>query len=89
MHIITEKVPDGKLVRIKVSFENNTIKTIQITGDFFVHPESAIEKLEQCLAGIDTQNIKKTLDEKIAQDKIEIIGFTSNDIARMIEQVKL
>ena len=38
----TEKVPGGKLLRIKVDYEDK-INTVVITGDFFAHPEECIQ----------------------------------------------
>lgn len=89
MLVITEKVPGGKLVRIKVSLDNNEIKNIQITGDFFMHPESGVEILEQQLQNTKITNIKKKIDETVAAHNIQIIGFTSDDIARMVQSTEV
>ena len=54
-----EKVEGGKLLVIKVDF-GDKIEKVDITGDFFAHPEESIKEIEKRLAGI-----KKDFDEKI------------------------
>ena len=46
----TYKVPQGKLLKISIEFDekNNVIRDIRITGDFFAYPEEAIELMENC-----------------------------------------
>ncbi len=90
MHtIITEKIPSGKLVRIKIDFDK-TINKIQITGDFFLHPEDTIEKLEKSLKGIDVsaapQLFEQKLSETLLKNNAELIGVTAADLARIIHQ---
>ncbi len=45
------KVQGGKLIRVEcdVHERSNTILRLIITGDFFLHPEEAIEELESSL----------------------------------------
>lgn len=44
-----------KMVRIRLNYssQSRTIISIRITGDFFMHPEDAIEGLEMGLRGAD------------------------------------
>ena len=62
------KVPNGKLLKIFIDFnvKKNTIKSINITGDFFAYPEESIELIEKNL-----KNVK--LDRSILLDKINLI----------------
>ena len=46
------KVPGGKLLNAKVSFDKK-IKKVQLTGDFFAYPEEGILWIESALVGID------------------------------------
>lgn len=50
------KVPGGKLLRVRLTLDETTspprIATLQIHGDFFMHPEDAIEDLEGRLIGV-------------------------------------
>ncbi len=45
------KVPGGKLIRVRVWHRNGIIEKVRFHGDFFIHPEEAIEELEEDLEG--------------------------------------
>ena len=82
------KVSGGKLLKLFFSFneKNNSFNSIQISGDFFCHPESGIEQIENFLKGkkIDDQlvlNLEKFLKEK----KIELYGFAPKDLLQAIQ----
>ncbi|OQA61826.1 MAG: hypothetical protein BWY40_00445 [bacterium ADurb.Bin270] len=45
------KVHGGKMLRAKVCVEDGKIKDAMITGDFFLHPEEDISKIEKLFAG--------------------------------------
>lgn len=57
------KVPNGKLLKIFLDESRGQIVNIRITGDFFVHPEESIEKLEDALIG-------SQLEEEFLANKI-------------------
>ena len=86
--VATEKVPGGKLVRVKVDFDK-TINSLQITGDFFLHPEDALEEMEKNVIGadvnVDDRFLKNKLDEVIQKHKVMLVGVSSDDIARLIK----
>jgi lipoate-protein ligase A len=80
------KVPGGKLVRIALSRENHKICTIKITGDFFLHPESTLDKIEEKLVGavLHEPELRKRIESVIAENRAILIGATPADIARAI-----
>jgi len=84
------KIPDGKLLKIFLQFENNKINSIKITGDFFLHPEEGIEKIEQELIGVEIENGKiiEKIDETVKENKIELFGINSEGICRAILMAK-
>ena len=86
--VATEKVAGGKLVRVKVDFDK-VINSIQITGDFFLHPEDAVEGMENAIVGSDVdvsqEVLKNKLDEVIEKYDVMLVGFSSEDIARLIK----
>ena len=76
----------GKLVRIELSFDSefHTIDSIKITGDFFLHPEETLERLEEGLAG-------EKLEKNILKNKIQLIlknsqfyGFDVESLSNVI-----
>ncbi len=76
----------GKLVKIELAYilKSMRIKKIKITGDFFLHPEETIEKLEESLVGVK-------LEKKCVKNKIESVlknsqfyGFDVNSLSNAI-----
>ena len=87
MKTIDYKVPNGKMLKIKLETEGEEIKSVVILGDFFLHPESTIEDIENALAGckIDIQNITATIKEVLESSNSLLIGAQPSDIAKAIE----
>lgn len=85
----SKKVPQGKLVRLKLDFDSK-INSIQINGDFFLHPEEAITKIESSIIGSNVSDSIESFDEKISnslkKSNAQFIGLTSNDLAQIIKE---
>ncbi|RLG69865.1 MAG: hypothetical protein DRO11_07085 [Methanobacteriota archaeon] len=75
------KVPGGKLLRVELSVEKNTIKGVKITGDFFMYPEESISLLESTLVGVPYRKdaIRKKLEE-FFKGGVHLIGATPKDL---------
>ncbi len=86
--VSTEKVPGGKLVRVKVYYDD-VITDISITGDFFLHPEESIEKIESALLGLKVndgeEKIASIINEVVKENDIELIGVDAQAIARNVK----
>ncbi|MGY5859157.1 MAG: lipoate protein ligase C-terminal domain-containing protein [Candidatus Thorarchaeota archaeon] len=80
------KVPEGKLVKVKLSISSEKIDRVQILGDFFLHPEETILTIEQFLAGCqkDTKLIEKIIVEKLEDCNATLIGATAADFAKTV-----
>ncbi len=82
------KVPGGKLVIIKIDYTDR-IKSIQILGDFFVHPEESLNMMEKLLVGIRTDASRDEIAGKIRaiaeQRNVEMIGVSPESIADAIK----
>ena len=78
----------GKLVKIDLEYENDAIVKIKIEGDFFLYPEEGREKLERALTGVklDKEMIRNRVDETLTKEKLEVYGFTSEQLADAIIQ---
>ncbi len=83
------KVPGGKLLRVRLSGDSTqqppTITRVTLTGDFFMHPEEAIEELEAALVGVLLT--QKTLQERIEAflgERVQVIGAAPEDFAHVI-----
>ncbi|TAL48203.1 hypothetical protein EPN87_01155 [archaeon] len=81
--VVTEKVPGGKLLRIKVDY-SGTINSVKITGDFFLHPEEAINDIEKSLVGAKADDVLGIVTRVVQEKGIELIGVTPDSIASVI-----
>lgn len=85
----SEKLKNGKLVRITVDYDKNINKVI-ITGDFFLHPEDNLELIEKALAGlpltIAEEDLRRRVEFVVEAENIEMVGITAEVIARLVKQ---
>jgi lipoate-protein ligase A len=76
------KVPGGKMIRLEAEVENGVIKSIRMTGDFFIHPEAAIEGIERFLMGKKvSEGLAGRLDGFVRRKNIRMIGISAADVA--------
>lgn len=80
------KVPGGKLLCAKVEVENDRITWLQISGDFFLLPETDLEDLEEQLLGMETapESIKEIVITFFNERKTTIVGASPEDFAHVI-----
>ncbi|MFQ6129224.1 MAG: lipoate protein ligase C-terminal domain-containing protein [Candidatus Hadarchaeaceae archaeon] len=45
------KAPKG-VIKVELELADDAISQVSISGDFFMHPEDALERLEQILVGV-------------------------------------
>jgi hypothetical protein len=66
-----------KLIRIFLKYEKDTIRKIVITGDFFIHPEESLERLEEKLVGtkLEKNAIVGVVERSLADS--QVFGFDS------------
>lgn len=85
----SKKIVNGKLIKILVDY-HDIIRKIEISGDFFVHPEEALKEIEEFLVGLDTSIDKDNIEYKIKNfisiRNIKLIGFNESDLAEVIKQ---
>ncbi len=74
------KVPGGKLIRVRVWHRNGIIEKVRFHGDFFIHPEEAIEELENGLVGKDMSGAESFIDTFF--ERIESAGVGPEDFKR-------
>ncbi len=75
------KVPGGKLIKVKIFVEDNRIRDITITGDFFLHPEECILAIEENLSDcqLEPDRILKQIDNALMSMDARLIGATPSD----------
>lgn len=81
------KVPGGKLVSVKVTYSDR-IESVQILGDFFMHPEESLGSIESALKGANPRasadEISLIIKGLAEREGIEMIGVTPESIAQAI-----
>jgi len=82
------KVPNGKLLKIFLEFneKNNSIESINITGDFFAYPEEAIETMEDELKNtlLKREILLEKINSIIKENNIEFIGLNAEGLTEGI-----
>lgn len=77
------KVPGGKLVRVEL-FYGDRIEQVRITGDFFLHPEEALEAIEAALTGVplppDNAALTARLAAVLAEQGATLFGAAPADL---------
>lgn len=81
---LSYKVPNGKMLNVDIEIEQNKIKEIKLTGDFFIFPNEAIKDIENFLKDTPINQINKNLSNFLKENSIEIIGFSPQDIENLI-----
>lgn len=79
-----QKVKGGKLVGIRIDYDDR-IRDIRILGDFFIHPEESLYKIEKALVGLSVtagkDGIISVINRVVAAEHAELIGITPEAIA--------
>lgn len=76
----------GGLIRSFVTMENEKIKEIAISGDFFLFPEEAIFKILENLKGTPAkrEDMQKNIEETYEKEKIQSPGTAPSDFVESI-----
>lgn len=80
------KGPGGKLIRIRLGEERDQIRSIKITGDFFLVPEESLGKLETMLvdAPIREAELRVLVDRFFRATRAQAIGASTEDFVNAI-----
>ena len=76
------KVPNGKLLKVKLELdEDDIISACEIRGDFFIYPEDGFIVLENFLIGksVDGDWVDK-MHGFIESQNIQLFGFQPQDL---------
>ncbi len=79
-----KKVKGGKLIRCEVRVKEDRIEEIRFTGDFFIHPEEMLEKLEENLRGKNIEEAEEIINSFF--ENIEGIGVTADDFIEVLKK---
>lgn len=79
------KVPGGKLVAVEIEATDDTFINVKITGDFFMHPEAAIQDLEQALCNTSINKLNDNIQRFFYINNVTLFGVSSEDFVHTIK----
>lgn len=77
------KVTDGKLVAVEIEVSGGTIAQAHVSGDFFLEPDEALERIDGALLGVAEDASVATMSALVraAAGDADMIGFTPDAVA--------
>ena len=79
------KIPGGKLLACTVETQNNVITELKISGDFFMHPEEAIGKLEKAILGSKLSDYPNKIRDFFKNTDVMLLGVAQEDFINVIQ----
>jgi hypothetical protein len=83
-----QKVSGGKLISVHIEFDDS-VRKVEILGDFFMHPEEKLREIERSLVGIGIDEsegkIRERIEKVAKENNIEMIGVTPEAISSTIK----
>jgi lipoate-protein ligase A len=80
------KAPGGKLVRVRLQEEDGQIRSVKISGDFFLIPEESLSKLEKVLGGASLQEseLRLLVERFFNATHAQSLGVSSDDFVKAL-----
>ena len=84
------KAPGGKLVRVRLKEEKGQIRSVKITGDFFLVPEESLGKLEKMLEDVPLREpeLRLLVDRFFRGTGAQGLGVAPDDFVKAILSAK-
>ena len=60
------KMPGGKLIRVDVEVIDGELRDVVVSGDFFLYPEEALERISGALAGLPAESSEAEIAGRVA-----------------------
>jgi lipoate-protein ligase A len=83
------KVPGGKLVVIDLDVADGRLANVQVSGDFFLEPDSALATIDAALTGLPADSDGKALTAAIQRalpPGAVLLGFTPEAVATAVRR---
>lgn len=77
-----------KLLRVNVEY-TDIIESIEISGDFFVHPEESLTLLENAINGLKVTELDLVVPRIVSvvnSNSIDLVGITPYDIRDVVKE---
>jgi lipoate-protein ligase A len=83
------KVPGGKLVVVDCAVQDARIAAIEVTGDFFLHPDDALDAITASLIGLPQTATEAETAARIRAatgPEVTFLGFSPEAIATALKR---
>jgi lipoate-protein ligase A len=86
------KIPGGKLVVVDLDIADGRLRNIELSGDFFLEPEEALDWMTAAIEGLPAASDELTIAERVraAAGPADMLGITPEGVAvavrRAVEQ---
>lgn len=77
-------MPGGKLVAVEATQRKGRLAEIKITGDFFMHPETAITVLEESLIGAEASDAGNKILSFFSRGDVKLVGASPDDFVHVL-----
>ncbi|HET7266686.1 MAG TPA: biotin--protein ligase [Oleiagrimonas sp.] len=81
------KMPGGKLIVADVEIADGGLAAVQISGDFFLEPDTALDTINRALTGlavdVDERTMSDAIDATLGAD-VAMYGISSQAIATAV-----
>jgi lipoate---protein ligase len=77
------KVPQGKLVVVDCEVADGRIRNVELSGDFFLHPDEALGAMRRAIEGLPVDTGAAELAERVRAATVgaELLGITPEGVA--------
>lgn len=83
------KIPGGKLLVIDLELEQDKLKNVQLSGDFFMEPPDALYVINDTLEGLPAntsdEQIIRAINNNLGPD-VQLYGITIEGIAVVLKR---
>lgn len=85
------KVPGGKLVVVDLAVADGRMTGVQVSGDFFLEPASALDDINAALEGLPADTGVEALARTVeaAMGQAEPYGITAQGVAEAVRRALL
>jgi hypothetical protein len=83
------KVPGGKLVVVDLAVNDGRLARVQVSGDFFIEPDSALEQINQALEGLPADSSEQAMSTAIAAalpPQVQLYGLSAEGVAVAVQR---
>ncbi len=80
------KIKGGKLIQCEIDLEEGKLSRVRFYGDFFMHPETAVEELENRLEGMTMDQATVEVEKYFSHRQVKMFGVSVRDFSNILNK---